>query len=145
VQEVIMGHATKLWGYIDADEEYAAENASRIAALPSEDERQDGIPLFTREMFSAPQKGYLGQLMTFGRYYNGVETRWTLWREAFEALLRTLEWNQAHVWLETDLWGDYHCWWQRLYPEEQGSATGQTEPHALEWRYHGPLGDYRRS
>src|SRR5262245_37123370 len=108
-----MGHPTKLWGYIDSDEESAEANAARIDALPSEREQSDRLPLFTREMFATPRKGYLGQLITFGHYYNGVEARWSVWREQFEALLRTLQWDEAHVWLETDLWGDYHCWWKR--------------------------------
>lgn len=132
-----MGHMTRLYGYIDADESFPEENAARIAALPSEhDEPIPGIIHrgIKREMFAAPTRGYYGQLITFGQYYNGVETWWEHWRTQFEDLLRTMYWDTAHVFMDTELWGSYHSTWERrrlVDPDE--ADPGPT----TNWHYNG--------
>jgi hypothetical protein len=40
-----------------------------------------------------------------------VEIAWETWLSKFEALLRTLYWNGAHVYLHTECWGSFHYRW----------------------------------
>lgn len=121
-----MGHMTRPYGYIDADESFTEENAARIAALPSEHDLPT-LRSITREMFAAPVRGYCGRLITFGQCYNGVETWWDLRRTQFEDLLRTMYWKAARVFMDTECWGSYHFIWERRLPEDlDEAASGPT-------------------
>jgi hypothetical protein len=73
-----------------------------------------------------------------------VETRWAAWREQFEALLRTLYWDEAEVWLQTDLWGSYHCTWKRRLPTVDDPNDWPPAAPTTEWDYHGPRGNICR-
>lgn len=117
-----MGHISIVHGYIFGLGEWAQDNAARIAALPEHDTR----PYLTRDMFAVPsmKHSYGDQLITFGLVYNRVEVRWQDWLEKFEALLRTMYWDEAHVYLETELWGNYHYVWTPL-PEAAGDGPTQ--------------------
>jgi hypothetical protein len=112
-----MGHFTKVYGYIYALGGHDGENAARIAALPE----TDTWPYLTRDLFAVPNRQhiYWDQLITFGSLYNGVERAWETWLSKFEALLRTMDWDEAHVFLETELWGSYHYVWEPLPYDDQ--------------------------
>lgn len=122
-----MGHISIVHGYIEGLGVHAHHNAERIAALPEHDTR----PYLTRDMFAVPsmKHSYENQLITFGLVYNRVELRWQAWLEKFEALLRTMYWDEAHVYLQTDLWGSYHYVWSPLpvvsdLPTQQWTFSG---------------------
>ena len=104
-----MGHVADVFGYILGRDDFAKENEARIAALPEHDTR----PEITRDMFAVPTRehSYLSQLISFGRSYNGVENHWEAWLTKFEALLRGMYWDEAHVYLKTELWGSFHYVW----------------------------------
>ena len=104
-----MGHPTEVFGYILGIDEFARENGERIAALPEE----DSGPSLTRDMFAVPriEHSYLGHLIPFGLVYKNVEIFWEAWLTKFEALLRTMYWDEAHVYLHTDCWGSFHYKW----------------------------------
>ena len=123
-----MGHPSIVHGYIYGRGEYANEHATAIAALPEQDAR----PYLTRDMFALPslKHSYYDQLISFGLVYNRVEGCWPQWLEKFEALLRAMHWDVAHVYLETDLWGSYHFVWERS-SEEAGDPPGE------EWKFTG--------
>ena len=103
-----MGHTTILHGYIRCvgGEEYDRLNGEGLDALPKWS--AEAQPLISRDMFALSRAGYQGPLIAFGRSYSGVESYWQRWREEFESLLRTLYWDEAHVWVETEWWGDFH-------------------------------------
>jgi hypothetical protein len=140
-----MAHRTILHGYIDEQviaSSYYRRNDKRIAALP--DCTRSHCPLITRDLFAAPHRASLGRIIPFGAAYNGVEGRWKRWREEFEALLRDLYWWKTQVWVETELWGEYHCVWTRALPdsvdpapEPNSTTAGELAPTTL-WRYRGP-------
>lgn len=105
-----MGHMSYLHGYIIGDYNYAQANRDCIANLPA----NDTWPYLTRDLFAVPAKehSYDGQLISFGTAYNGVETNWEAWLSKFEALLRSMYWLEAHVYLQTEIWGAYHYVWK---------------------------------
>jgi hypothetical protein len=109
-----MGHATVLHGYIHNWAGHEDENLRQLAALPETDDLP--VPL-TRNLFAPAGPGYNSQVIAFGREYNGVEQHWQAWRAKFEDLLRKLYWNEVHLYLETELWGTYHFWWERRRSE----------------------------
>jgi hypothetical protein len=141
-----MAHRTILHGYIDEQliaSSYSQRNDRRIAALP--DCMRSHCPLITRDLFAEPHHASLGRIIPFGAAYNGVERRWKRWREEFETLLRTLYWWKTQVWVETELWGEYHCTWTRVMSdgvdtvtEPNGATAVELEPTTV-WRYCGPL------
>lgn len=117
-----MGHFSIVHGYSygcgDAEDSRAVINA-----LPE----QDAWPYLTRDLFSIPTRehSYWDHLITFGTVYNGVERAWQEGLEKFEALLQRLDWDEAHVYLETELWGSYHYRWKRTsteVPQENGDV-----------------------
>jgi hypothetical protein len=128
-----MGHFTIVHGYINANEAFFEENTAVIAALPEE----DSWPHLTRDLFVVPQKkhSYDGQIISFGTMYNGVETEWEQWLTKFERLLRSLYWDDAHVYLQTELWGSYHYVWKIIYPSE-GTEEGFQLP-LQQWTFSG--------
>ena len=148
-----MGHKTILHGYIACvfGLEYARLNGAGLASLP-EWSAETNNPLVSRDMFAQPHNGYLGPIIAFGRSYSGVEGHWQRWREEFESLLRTLYWDEAHVWVETELWGDFHCSWSKRVPdpdeeepaeERSAHAPGDTSQDeqlgpTTNWLYRGP-------
>ncbi len=144
-----MGRATRLHGYIINWIGHASENLERLATLPEREELP--IPL-TRDMFAQAGFGYSAQLIAFGRQYNGVELHWSAWRSKFEDLLRTLYWNEVHVYLETEFSGTYHFWWQRLSPEEKDDEEEtldtvrqvESEEPTRHWTYDGVKPDLFR-
>jgi hypothetical protein len=95
-----MGPPTEVFGYILGLDEFARENGERIAALPA----QDTKPELTRDMFAVPwiEHSYLSQLIPFGLVYKNVEIVWEAWLTKFEALLRTMYWDEAHAYLHTE-------------------------------------------
>ena len=101
-----MGHFTDVYGCIFGRGDCAEANAAAIAALPE----HDTWPYVTRDMFAVPKMDYSyhDQLIPFARLYNGVERVWELWLSKFEAVLRTLYWDEVHVHLLTEHWGHYH-------------------------------------
>jgi len=116
------GHFSIVHGYICGigDPE---ESRVVIHALPE----QDAWPYLTRDLFAIPARehSYWDHLVTFGTIYNGVERAWEEWLEKFEALLQRLDWDEAHVYLQTDAWGSYDYHWKRTYtevPQEDGDA-----------------------
>jgi hypothetical protein len=145
-----MGHQTLVHGYIRYTEgvERARLNREGIAALP--EWSAEANPLVSRDMFAQPHHGYLGELIPFGRIYNGVEGHWQRWREDFEALLRTLYWDEVEVWVQTEFWGEFHCSWSRRAPEDEeiteeareDASIGMSLDEPLEptthWLYRGP-------
>ncbi|MGL4319085.1 MAG: hypothetical protein ACRCTL_21025 [Pseudomonas sp.] len=76
----------------------------------------DAWPFLGREMFSfcaAEGEGlYQTQVIHFGASYRAVEYEWTLWVQAFEALLKRLYWASAVVHLETELNGVHTFRWE---------------------------------
>jgi hypothetical protein len=137
-----LGHVTRLHGYIFNWLRHEEDNRARLAALPETEE--DAAPL-TRDMFASAGLSYdAAQFIAFARGYNGVEQHWVEWRAKFEALLRTMYWNEAHVYLETEQWGIYHFWWERRwldenYDDRQSEEAGRDEEDrpTTEWEYHG--------
>ena len=123
-----MGHVSLVYGYIYGLGEHAQANAERIAALPEHDSR----PYLTRDTFAVPRMdhSYWDQLITFGLVYNRAELRWEAWLDKFEALLRTMYWDEAHVYLQTELWGSYHYVWT-----PQSEATGDRP--VQQWTFSG--------
>jgi hypothetical protein len=101
-------------------------------------------------MFAHPHYGYLGEMITFGRLYNGVEGYWQRWREDFESLLRTLRWDEVEVWVQTEFWGEFRCSWSRRTPDEEDTteelgmdASSDSLPDkplepTTQWLYWGP-------
>ena len=73
-------------------------------------------PFLGREMFSfcdLPGAGlYQTQVIHFGASYGAIEYEWSLWIEAFEALLKRLYWASAVVHLETELNGMHTFRWE---------------------------------
>jgi hypothetical protein len=128
-----MGHLTIVHGYIHAWEDFSEENAAVIATLPEE----DSWPYLTRDLFVVPQQkhSYIGQIISFGAAYNGVEGEWEEWLTKFERLLRSLYWDEAHVYLQTELWGSYHYVWEISVPPE---AAEEGIPSPLQhWTFSG--------
>lgn len=129
-----MGHFSVVHGYIDCDDD--ERNRARIAALPE----HDTWPFLTRDLFTFPahEHAYWEQVISFGAMYNGVERAWDVWLGKFEALLRTLDWHEAHVYLETELWGAYHYVWKPVPDSEdkpvEGSEPAEPKP---EWVFSG--------
>src|SRR5689334_13579512 len=122
-----MGHISLVYGYIYGLGTHAQDNAERIAVLPEQDCR----PYLTRDTFAVRnmEHRYWDQLITFGLVYNRVELFWETWLDKFEALLRTMYWDEAHVYLQTDLWGSYHYVWSPLpevgdLPVQQWTFSG---------------------
>lgn len=117
-----MGHFSIVHGYIygRGDPE---DSRAVINALPE----QDSSPYLTRDLLAIPTREHSSwdHLITFGTIHNGVETAWSEWLDKFEALLERLDWDDAHVYLETELWGSYHYRWKRTYtevPQEDGDV-----------------------
>lgn len=112
-----MGHSSEVHGYILGDGDYAEHNRARIAALPE----NDTWPYLTRDLFAIPrpEHSYESHLISFGTVYNGVESAWEAWLGKFEALLRTLYWSDAHVYLQTELWGSHHYVWKSVRSAEE--------------------------
>jgi hypothetical protein len=121
---VLVGHTSVVHGYIFGMGTNVSENVASIAALPEHDTR----PYLTRDMFALPHMdhSYWDQLIAFGLVYNRVELWWEAWLEKFEALLRTMYWDEAHVYLQTDLWGSYHYVWTPLPIEMSGPVQQWT-------------------
>ena len=132
-----MGSFTTLHGYILGIGTHAAENAARIATLPEIDERPVPLP---RGMFAVPanENNYWDQVIAFGLLYNGVQSHWEDWLAKFEALLRTLYWEEAHVYLETEDSGSYHFQWRVDPPEEEEAAAAFWQGPTVRWIYRGP-------
>jgi len=140
-----MAHRTILHGYIDEQliaKSYSQRNDARIAALPIC--ARGHCPLITRDLFAVPHYVSMGRIIPFGAAYNGVEGRWNRWRDEFEALLRTLYWWEAQVWVETEVWGAYHCTWTSIQPDVTDDTSESSPAPAVElqpitlWRYRGP-------
>ena len=140
-----MSHRTILHGYIDEQliaKSYSRRNDARLAALPNCARGQ--CPLITGDLFATPRHVSLGRIIPFGAAYNGVERHWNRWRDEFEALLRTLYWWETQVWVETELWGAYHCTWtclpsdrMEIAPQSGAAAAVELQPTTV-WRYCGP-------
>jgi hypothetical protein len=115
-----MGHISIVHGYILGDGVYLPENRESFAALPEQDNR----PYLTRDMFAFPsdEHTYEPQIITFGATYSGVEGHWESWLEKFEAILRTLYWSEAHVYLITEFWGAHHYIWKPTRTQEEWEA-----------------------
>ena len=130
-----MGHFTTLFGYINCDEDFFEENRESINALSAD----DTWPYLTRDLFAAPnsEHSYDGQLITFGTIYNGVERVWEEWLNKFEKLLRTMHWSDAHVYLQTEWWGNYHYTWQFLIPNTASLMEDTTSPSSDHWDFFG--------
>ncbi len=64
-------------------------------------------------------------MIAFGNIYNGVERAWDQWLDKFEALLRTMYWFDAHVHLQTEMWGTYQYVWKSITPVplQEGTAA----------------------
>jgi hypothetical protein len=108
-----MGMTTVLYGHIYAPGEAAEMNAASIAALPED----DPWPYLTHDLFSLPHMhhSYNDQLISFGTLYKNLEpgASWDRWQAKFEALLRTMVWDVAHVYLDVESEGRYHFTWKR--------------------------------
>ena len=128
-----MGHFTIVHGYIHAWEDFFEENAEIIARLPEE----DTWPWLTRDLFVVPQRthSYSRQIISFGTMYDGVEGEWEAWLTKFERLLRRMYWDDAHVYLKTELWGDYHYVWEIIIPPEV--AEEGLEGPLQDWTFSG--------
>lgn len=87
----------------------------------------DAWPFLGREMFSfcaAEGEGlYQTQVIHFGASYRAVEYEWSLWVQAFEAMLKRLYWANAVVHLETELNGLHTFRWE----SESGSHSPQED------------------
>ncbi|TBU87091.1 hypothetical protein [Phytopseudomonas dryadis] len=99
-------------------------NRQVLDALPA----GDAWPFLGREMFSycqQPGSGlYQTQVIHFGASYQAVEYEWSLWVEAFEALLKRLYWASAVVHLETESKGTHTFRWESdngLYSPQDGA------------------------
>ncbi|HEV2458048.1 MAG TPA: hypothetical protein VGS80_06750 [Ktedonobacterales bacterium] len=120
-----MSHFTHVFGYILIDDSFAPENAGRINALPEADTH----PALTRDPFALPgiQGSDPSQLIPFGRTHRSVETVWEAWLGKFEMLLRTLYWQEAHVYLRTECWRSFHYKWVPLpdaWPPQASTFSG---------------------
>lgn len=108
-----MGMTTVLYGYIYAPGQAAAMNAACIAALQDDDR----IICLTPDLFALPNlmenHSYNDQLITFGTLYKnlGIAVQWPKWRVKFEALLRTMSWDSARVYLDVEGEGRYEYTW----------------------------------
>jgi hypothetical protein len=127
-------------GYIDAWEDYFEENAAIIASLPEE----DTWPYLTRDLFAVPQQkhSYNGQIISFGTMYSGVEGDWEQWLSKFDSVLRRMYWDDAHVYLQSEVWGAYHyVWgayhyvWEIIIPPE--AAEEGLQLPLQEWKFSG--------
>ncbi|WP_437880744.1 hypothetical protein [Pseudomonas sp. LRF_L74] len=111
------------WPSGDYEERQARRAANRqvLESLP----QGDGWPFLGREMFSfCASEGeglYQTQVIHFGASYQAVEYEWSLWVQAFEALLKRLSWSSAVVHLETELNGAHTFRWE--------SESGFHTPH----------------
>ena len=102
-----MGHFSEVHGYITCLNEFEEANRQAIQEIPAD----DVLPQITGDMFATPHHIYSEQLIIFGQAYNGVERYWDQWLEKFETILRKLYWYEAHVYLRTEQWGEYHYSW----------------------------------
>jgi len=102
-----MGHFSEVHGYITCLNEFEEANRQVIQSIPA-----DGVlPQITGDMFATPHHIYSEQMIIFGQAYNGVERYWDQWLEKFETILRKVYWYEAHVYLRTEQWGEYHYSW----------------------------------
>src|SRR5215831_18309202 len=125
-----MGMTTVSYGCIFAPG-YAAEmNAARIASLPDDDK----IIYLTPDLFAVPHvtvnHSYNDHLITFGTLYKnfGPGEPWDRWREKFEALLRTMNWYSARVYLEVEDEARYQYDWEAEWPPEPDRDPADTTP-----------------
>lgn len=128
-----MGHFTIVYGYINGLGDYSEENVRGILALPE----VDTWPYLTKDLFAVPSRehSYWDQVFTFGNLYNGVERAWDQWLLKFEVLLRGMYWFEAHVHLQTEIWGAYHYIWKPLSPIDlKGDALSSP---VQEWTFSG--------
>src|SRR5690242_17558338 len=103
-----------LHGYIYGLLGYSEENASAVFALP----REDDSPYLTFDLFAVPRIDliYDDLLVTFGNVYKNLfpdSPQWEVWRGKFEALSRTMHWDEAHLFLEVEAFGNYLFVWQQ--------------------------------
>ena len=95
-------------------------NAARIASLPDDDK----IIYLTPDLFALPDvhvnHSYNDQLITFGTLYKnfGPGATWDQWRAKFEALLRTMTWYSARVYLDVEAEARYQFDWGAEWPPE---------------------------
>jgi hypothetical protein len=118
-----VGNTTVLYGYIDGVASTAELNAQRIATLPMDDED----PYLTPDLFSVPLQihSYNDHLITFGTLYKnfGIAVQWPQWREKYEAMLRTLSWDRARVYLDAEDEGRYEYAWTGLRQDDDDDET----------------------
>ncbi len=108
-----MGNTTILYGYILAPGDGSDLNTASVAALPE----KDSWPYLTSDLFAIPamEHTYNDQLLTFGTVYKNLDlgSGWLAWRAKFEALLRTMCWDEAHVYLNIENFGRCHFAWKQ--------------------------------
>jgi hypothetical protein len=139
-----MGMTTMLHGYIYAPGEAAELNAARIRSLPDDDK----IIYLTPDLFALPNlmenHSYNDQLITFGTLYKNFEPggKWDQWREKFEALLRTMNWGSARVYLDVEADRRFQYDWEATWPPEPARDPADTTPSWLRQPWIPPIEEW---
>lgn len=136
-----MNQESIVYGYICTNSILAPEdkrqsiisNTQVINGLPS----FDSGSLLLREMFSVPRmqydEGLQSALIHFAHAYHGIEYEWGSWMQAFEGLLKKMQWDSVIVHLETELSGTHTFQWD----SGDHSHTPGVEPLNIrcEWQH----------
>jgi hypothetical protein len=120
-------------------------NATSIFALP----REDTWPSLTFDLCVVPrmEHSYNHLLITFATTHKNVDMRygWSEWRAKFEALLRTMSWYSANVYLDIESFGRCHFTWKEDMQLAFADFREVSRNPVERWTFSGrPLDDARQ-
>ena len=117
--------------------EKVRQNLQAICALSEE----DTWPFLSRSMFSSStnsiQTTYKSQIIHFGASFKEIEWVWEEWLTKFEALLRSMYWDEVHLHLVSEAFNasSFHYVWKDE-GEEKAIYPDHADPVAC-WTFSG--------